>query len=179
MVYLLISAAVIVVDQIVKRLVRTSMIPGDSIRVIGDFFKIEYVRNSGVAFGMFAGKKGIIIVVPLIVLAVVLIFILTHKYTNKLVKYAIVLIASGGISNMIDRMTEGSVTDMFSFSFFPPVFNVADIAVTLGCALLIVYVLFGEQISAKMAERSRGRSGGGKKRSSTGKKRKTAERKRS
>ncbi|MGN0709956.1 MAG: signal peptidase II [Anaerovoracaceae bacterium] len=166
MVYLIVSAAVIVIDQIVKRLVRSSMIPGDSIRVLGDFFRLEYVRNSGVAFGMFAGKKSVLVIVPLIIIAAALVFILTHKYTNKLVKYALVLIVSGGVSNMIDRIAEGSVTDMFSLSFFPPVFNVADIAVTLGCALLIVYVLFGEHLAAKAASGSRrsGRSGSRKKR---------------
>ena len=71
----------------------------------------------------------------------ILIFILKHRKSAKLLKFSLTLIASGGRGNCIDRMFMGYVTDMFDFSIFPPVFNIADIAVTLGCILVIVYVL--------------------------------------
>ena len=57
-------------------------------------------------------------------------------------KVALLCIIAGGIGNLIDRFLLGYVTDMLSFSIFPPVFNIADIAVCLGCGILIVYVLF-------------------------------------
>lgn len=158
MIYLIIMAAVIAADQIVKSIVRANMVPGDSISVIGDFFKIEYVRNAGAAFGILSNKREVLIVVPLVVMIVALIVILRSNFTNKVVKYALVLVISGGLSNLYDRISMGSVTDMLSFSIFPPVFNIADIAVTCGCALLVIYVLFGEKIGrSSRANRSRSR----------------------
>ena len=50
------------------------------------------------------------------------------------------MVIAGGMGNLIDRIVFGFVTDMISLSFFPPVFNVADIAVTLGCVILIIYI---------------------------------------
>ncbi|MDD6154035.1 MAG: signal peptidase II [Eubacteriales bacterium] len=143
----MILAAVIAVDQLVKIAVRANMMPGDTISVIGSFFKLAYVRNPGAAFGMFADNKAFLIGVPAAIMAAALIFILKSRYTNKLAKYALIMIIGGGFSNLIDRVIFGSVTDMFSFSIFPPVFNVADIAVCAGCALLVVYILFGEKIT--------------------------------
>ena len=57
-------------------------------------------------------------------------------------KVALLCIIAGGIGNLIDRFLFGYVTDMISFSIFPPVFNIADISVVCGCGLLIIYVLF-------------------------------------
>jgi len=55
------------------------------------------------------------------------------------------MIIAGGIGNLIDRMVFGWVTDMLDFSIFPPVFNVADIGVTLGCGMFVLYILMEER----------------------------------
>ena len=64
------------------------------------------------------------------------------KSEGAMFKVALLCIIAGGIGNLIDRFFLGYVTDMLSFSIFPPVFNIADIAVCLGCGILIIYVLF-------------------------------------
>lgn len=147
MIYVLIGVLVVACDQAVKYLTRTMMRPGQSISVIGSFFRITYVKNSGAALGMLEGHRTILLIVPAVVIAAALLFIFLDRYAHPIVKLAVILIASGGVGNLIDRAAFGVVTDMFSFSIFPPVFNVADIAVTVGCALILVYVLFGEKLA--------------------------------
>ena len=141
MIYLLIAAFTVIADQIFKFYIRTEMYLGQSKSIIGDFFRLTYVRNDGAAFGLFSGQHRLLILIPLAIMVCILIFILKHRKSAKLLKFSLTLIASGGIGNCIDRMFMGYVTVMFDFSIFPPVFNIADIAVTLGCILVIVYVL--------------------------------------
>ena len=68
-----------------------------------------------------------------------------HGARDVLEKVSLTLIASGGAGNIIDRLLFGQVTDMISFSIFPPVFNVADIAVTCGCGLFVLSLLVDER----------------------------------
>ena len=76
-------------------------------------------------------------------LAIILgIYAITRLYrNNKIIFLAVSMVIAGGIGNLIDRIFFGFVTDMISLSFFPPVFNVADISVTLGCIILIIYII--------------------------------------
>lgn len=143
MVYILISIAVIALDQATKMMIRE--IPLDAeYRIIGDFLRIVHVENSGAAFGMFQGSTKLLLVLPAVIIAAAVFVLLKypgHGRTGAAEKTALCLIVSGGIGNIIDRLVFGHVTDMISFSIFPPVFNVADIAVTLGCGLLMLSLL--------------------------------------
>lgn len=144
MIYVLIGVIVIVLDQLTKYLVR-GMADGEVIHVIGDFLRIVHVENSGAAFGMFAGNRRFLLIFPAILIAGAIYMIskdMGSGLKGKLFKISFALIASGGIGNMIDRFLCGHVTDMISFSIFPPVFNVADIAVTCGCGLMVFCLLF-------------------------------------
>lgn len=147
MIYILISIVVIALDQLTKVMIRT--MPMDyEYRIIGDFLKIVHVENSGAAFGLFAGDTKFLLIFPAAVIAAAVVFILNDKdgsLAGMIQKVSLTLIASGGVGNMIDRFLFGHVTDMISFSIFPPVFNVADIAVTCGCAMLVLSLIFGEK----------------------------------
>ena len=146
-IYPLIAAAVIIIDQLTKYAVRSSMVPGDRIPVIGNWMSIFYVQNTGTAFSMFEGNKFVTIVLTSVLIIVCLIFIVKEASSGQtLVPALVTLIAAGGVSNMIDRLTLGFVTDMISCGNFA-VFNVADIAVTCGCALtmIAVFVLYKEE----------------------------------
>ncbi len=147
MAYLLTAVVIIVLDQSVKFLVRANLAPGEFIDIIGSFFRITCSYNKGAALGLFSGKSVMLTVIPLVLIIVILLFVFLNRYTHPLVKYALTMIAAGGAGNMVDRIVYGQVTDMFSFSIFPPVFNVADIAVTSGAVILVVYILFGEKIN--------------------------------
>jgi signal peptidase II len=70
---------------------------------------------------------------------------------------SLVLIISGGVGNLIDRVTMGFVTDLFDFRIFP-VFNVADIAICTGCFFLVLYVLFFDGKEGEKDERKQGAS---------------------
>ena len=133
---------IIVLDQISKFAVRSSMSPGDSVPVIGNFFRITYFRNEGAAFSSLVGYRGFLIGFAGIATVAALVFLIMYHGRSKLLDWSLALIIAGGIGNLIDRIVLGYVTDMISFSIFPPIFNVADIAITVGCFLMIIFVLF-------------------------------------
>ena len=144
--YYLFSCLLIAADQISKLLVRMCMYQGESISVLGDFFRLTYIQNRGAAFSLFAGRRVLLVAVPFAVIAAAL-FILHRKKGEHFSLYlSWAMIIGGGIGNLIDRIFLGYVTDMLDFSIFPPVFNVADIGVTLGCALFMLYVLAGDKL---------------------------------
>ena len=155
MLYIIITALIIGVDQVVKYLVRSNMVPGDSISVIGDFFQIEYVVNKGAAFGILSGNHRLLILIPVVVIVISVCLLFSKKDIGRFAKISVVMIMAGGAGNLIDRAMAGQVTDMFAFSIFPPVFNVADIAVTVGAFFLIIDVLFGEAIREKARRKRR------------------------
>lgn len=147
--YFLTGGAVILVDQAVKYAVRQIFQPGDSVQVLGDFFRLTYIQNEGAAWGMMAGKQTFLILLTMVVIIGAIWYMHHEPNMSWLGKLPITMIAAGGIGNLIDRVILRYVTDMFDFSIFPPVFNVADISVTCGCALLIFYVIWGENLEKR------------------------------
>ena len=140
-VYLLIAAAWTALDQVTKHLVRASMKPGDSIPLIGEWLRILYVRNTGTAFSMFAGNKLVTIALTSILIIVCLFYVVYEaRKGSQVVACLMTLVIAGGLSNLVDRLMLGYVTDMISCWSFA-VFNVADIGVTCGCFLTIIAVL--------------------------------------
>ena len=140
--YPLAAAFVIASDQITKYLVRANMQPGDKIPVIGDWMNIYYVQNTGTAFSMFEGNKFITIVLTSVLIVACVTFAFSEARSgNKATSILLTLIAAGGASNMIDRVSLGFVTDMISCGSFA-VFNVADIFVTCSCVLMALVVFF-------------------------------------
>ena len=131
----------IVLDQLSKYAVRQSMQPGDKIPVIGNWMSIYYVQNTGTAFSMFEGNKLITVVLTSVLIIVCTGYAIYEiRGGRSLTALLLTLIAAGGASNMIDRLSLGFVTDMISCGSFA-VFNIADIFVTCGCILLAVIIL--------------------------------------
>ena len=131
---------VILFDQIVKVLVRNAFEPWESIDVLGRFFGLTYVQNTGAAFSMLSGSTAILILIPLAAVVLGIWYMEKHHTEHWSFYLSLSLIIGGGVSNMIDRAVFGFVTDMFDFHFWP-VFNVADIAICVGCGILIIYIL--------------------------------------
>ena len=137
-IYPLIGAAVIALDQLTKYLVRSNMQPGDRIPVIGDWMSIYYVQNTGTAFSMFRGNQFVTIFLTSALIIMCIIFIVKEARDGQtLLSVLFTFVAAGGISNMIDRLVLGFVTDMISCGTFA-VFNVADIGVTCGCIVTMI-----------------------------------------
>ncbi len=139
---ILLVIAIVACDQLSKYAIRSLFNVNESVSVFGNFFELRYIQNDGAAFSSFAGKQAFLIAVSIIAIIGAAFFLRKMKSEGAMFKVALLCIIAGGIGNLIDRFLLGYVTDMLSFSIFPPVFNIADIAVCLGCGILIIYVLF-------------------------------------
>lgn len=140
---------IIVLDQIIKVLIRNTMYIGESLPVIKEVFHITYVQNRGGAFSILSGQGLILTVVPLAAIIFAIWYMEKHLSEHWSLFLSLSLIIGGGIGNLIDRILLGFVTDMIDFWFFP-VFNIADIAVCVGAGFLILYTLiFSEDDAAK------------------------------
>ena len=131
-------------DQITKLLVMSHFTKGQSIHVINGLLDFTYVQNKGAAFGMLAGQRWIFMVITALIMAAVVYGWVKGMFDHLTGKIAAVLILSGGIGNMIDRVRLGYVVDFIDISplFSFAVFNVADCCVTVGAVLLMVFILF-------------------------------------
>jgi signal peptidase II len=184
---LFLTLAVIVVDQISKFYIKGISIPflnikfegmhfGESISVIGDFFRITFTENPGMAFGFDPGSdfKLFISVFSLVASIGLLIYLFTIRKKSLSLKIAIALILGGAVGNVIDRMFYGmiydyaplfygKVVDFFDFDFFNftifgrsydrwPIFNIADAAVSIGVLILLVFYKHHEAEDKKLRE---------------------------
>lgn len=132
---------ILLVDFYTKYIVRNDVRFIKGVPIIPNLLSLIYVKNEGAAFSMLSGYRIALIIISS--LAIILgIYAITRLYRdNKIIFLAVSMVIAGGIGNLIDRIFFGFVTDMISLSFFPPVFNVADISVTLGCIILIIYII--------------------------------------
>ena len=133
------AAAVVVLDQIAKAIVRSEIAAGEKRDLLAGIDLVN-VRNSGVAFGFLAGGGALLVVGTAVALLALVFFFATHT-GRPLVWLPTGLLVGGAVGNLIDRAREGSVTDFVKFPHFPA-FNVADTAITFGVVALI-YVLEG------------------------------------
>ena len=134
----------VLIDQVSKLLVVNYL--SDKIVLINNFFSLDYVKNTGAAFGFFSGNIFFLVLITL-ALIIYLIYELKQNIDKKFNLVFIILIISGAIGNLIDRVFRGFVVDFISFILFNsqmPVFNIADIFVTCGVAGLI-FVIFKEE----------------------------------
>lgn len=142
MIYPIIAVLIIACDQLSKYAVRSSMQPGERIEILGRWFSICYVRNTGAAFSMFQGNRFVtVILTSLLIVGCIGYAVKLAGQGKKLFPLLLTCIAAGGVSNMIDRLTLGFVTDMISCGSFA-IFNLADIFITCGCILMMIAVLF-------------------------------------
>lgn len=140
-----IAIIIILSDQALKILIRHNIEEGSHIEVIGDFFRLTHYENNGAAFSSLSGYSAVLIIIPIVVIAAIFIFIIKKKTFSLLGKIALGLVLGGAVGNLIDRVLYGQVTDMFSFSIFPAIFNIADIAVVLGYVIGFVVILLDER----------------------------------
>lgn len=145
MAYILTIIALIVIDQISKYLALNNLANIGSIPIIENIFHLTYVENRGAAFGMFQNNQIVFIIVALVA-SIVGLYYIYKKKLNLLGNISIVLIISGAIGNLIDRVRLGFVVDYFDFRFiWDYVFNVADIFVVVGTILLCIYIIVFEK----------------------------------
>lgn len=145
MLYELIIILLIGIDQLSKVWALKSLKEIGSIPIIQNVFHLTYVENRGAAFGMLQNNQTIFIIVALAASVFGLYYLHTKK-VNILGRAGIILIISGAIGNLIDRVRLGFVVDYFDFRFiWEYVFNVADVFVVLGTIMLCVYIIFFDE----------------------------------
>ncbi len=141
---LLIALVVILTDQLTKAWIRANLAPGESLFQIG-FFRIDHVRNTGAAFGLFPNHSGLLTGVSVVgSTAIFSLAIFAHRIPflrQKLTATALGLVLAGTGGNLIDRMFIGYVTDFLDFTYWPA-FNVADSAISVGVLLFAYALLF-------------------------------------
>lgn len=152
------AAAVIAADQWIKRWVAGALVYGEPREVL-PFLNLKYVLNPGSAFGFLAGADPVARMIFFSVIGLAAVFVIAilaarAKTRTGLAAYALVL--AGAVGNFIDRIREGSVTDFIdlhagALHWF--VFNVADIAIAAGVALLMIEVFFLQPPAARKAAR--------------------------
>lgn len=143
--YLFLSLAVLVLDQWTKWLVEFHLPHSVSHPVVPGFLNLTHVKNTGVAFGLFAsrgadGGAWILVVMGLAALAAVLLYFRLAPASNRLLLVSLALIVGGAVGNLVDRLASGAVTDfvdVYAGTYHWPAFNVADSAITIGIALMI------------------------------------------
>ncbi len=132
-------------DQLTKYLVVANMELYESIDIIPGVFRFTYIQNTGAAFGSFDDQRWIFMLLSSIMIIGILVYIFWKRPREKLFLSALILVVSGGIGNMIDRIFLGYVIDFIDFCAFPRlwkwVFNVADSFVCIGAGILILWLI--------------------------------------
>ena len=151
----IISAVMLIIDRITKVLVQNTLaISGDNPPIIKGLLSLYYTENTGAGFSMLLGRTGFLIAFTIIVMALIVVMLVKGIFKHKLTDWGFCLVLSGGIGNLIDRVfNDGAVVDFIKTDFIDfPIFNVADICVTVGAVLIILYFvvdLVNEQKNSK------------------------------
>lgn len=137
--------ALLFLDQLTKQAAQQMLQGKDAFPLIAGIFELRYLENKGSAFGMLQGQRGLFIM-----MAVLMLFFIPYIYykiplTKRFwyLRVIAVLFLSGAVGNAVDRIRYGYVIDFFYFSLIDfPIFNVADIYVTVSTFLLMILILF-------------------------------------
>jgi len=137
------SAIIIIMDQFTKLLIKHFMVERESIAVIGEILRLTYIKNPGMAFGIQIGGKLFYTIFASIASVVILVYLFRLRPENFWARFALATILGGAIGNLIDRFIYGDVVDFIDIRIIHwPVFNFADIAISVGMIILIAIVIF-------------------------------------
>ncbi|HHT69588.1 MAG TPA: signal peptidase II [Firmicutes bacterium] len=137
--YVVVACLIFLADRLSKYLVMANMTEGQSIPLIPPFLYVTYVQNRGAAFGFLQGQVALLSAIAV----VCLLFIITQwnkiMAKSSFVRWGVLIALAGAIGNLLDRLRWGAVIDFLDIRIF--IFNVADVAIVLGVALLFWEVL--------------------------------------
>jgi signal peptidase II len=142
-------AAIVLVDQASKQLIHHSLRLYQSLPIIDGFFNLTYVRNTGAAFGIFAGsaeiyRRPFLIAVSIIAIGVIVMMVRRLSAKNIGLATALSFILGGAIGNLIDRVLHGEVIDFLDCYwgiYHWPAFNIADSFITVGVTITLIILL--------------------------------------
>ena len=146
---------VFLADQSLKRHIEGSMRLGESTSLIPDVLRLTHIENAGGAFGILDGRGGLLLLGSVIAVAFVL-WMLLQGPPDRVTTLGCGLILGGAAGNLLDRLTEGVVTDYLDLEFWPleawPVFNAADATIVFGVLVLLLAARRPEKASRRSAK---------------------------
>ncbi|WP_423189240.1 signal peptidase II [Alkalibacterium sp. f15] len=143
--YYIIALIIIGIDQLTKYLTVANIPLHETREVIPSILSFTYHQNTGAAWSILEGQMIFFYIVTLIVVGVIIYYLHSYGKNDKLFAFSLSLILGGAIGNFIDRLIHQFVVDMVRLEFIDfPIFNVADMALTVGVGLMILYLILDE-----------------------------------
>lgn len=153
-IYILIAAAVIAADRWSKVWISANAALGETFAQI-PLFNFVYVRNEGAAFSIMSGRMGILSIISIAFCIFVIGYFIIKRPQKKLWCIALVLMFAGALGNAWDRVVYGYVIDFIQTNFINfAVFNIADISITIGAALMVIYAVFFDKADTQISDKS-------------------------
>jgi len=142
-----IAVAALAADQLTKHVVASRLALDDDVRVLGPL-SIHHVQNSGIAFGLFSSATPVVIVLTGLAVAWMLAFFARSGARHPLLPVSLGLVIGGSLSNLIDRVRLGHVTDFLDLKYWPA-FNLADSFIVIGVAALLLALVAADRSAAR------------------------------
>ncbi|CUS26221.1 lipoprotein signal peptidase [Paucilactobacillus oligofermentans DSM 15707 = LMG 22743] len=145
--YGLIIVLLVIGDQSLKYWITNNIQLGAVDTLIPGIISLTNLRNIGAAWSILEGQQWFFIVISIIAIGLILFFLWRYRNNWKF-SWPLVLILAGTIGNFIDRIKMGYVVDMFQLDFINfPIFNIADMCLTVGVVLMIIAILFEDEVT--------------------------------
>jgi signal peptidase II len=146
----LVAVAAVLADQVTKHIVTSTLALDDSVHVVGPL-SIHHVQNSGIAFGFFSSATAVVTVVTSVAVIWMIWFFARSGGRHPVLPAALGLLIGGSLSNLVDRVRLGHVTDFIDFRYWPA-FNLADSFICIGVVILLL-ALFAVDRAPKPPQR--------------------------
>ncbi len=141
--FLLLTILWVLADQLVKQWTQLNLGLHETQAFLPGVLELTYVQNTGAAFSLFSQHTWLLALISGIASLALLTLLVMDYFPHTMARISMALLLGGALGNCIDRVFLGYVVDMFSTTFVRfAIFNVADIGVTIGGVLLLVYILF-------------------------------------
>jgi signal peptidase II len=138
-----VALAALAADQLTKSIVTSELGLNEEAQVIGPF-SIHHVQNSGIAFGFFASATSLVILLTAVAVIWMIYFFARSGSRHTVLPVALGLVIGGSISNLVDRVRLGHVTDFLDFKYWPA-FNLADSFIVVGVAILLLALVAADR----------------------------------
>lgn len=156
--FVAIAIGTFIADRVTKILVEDRLRLGEHVDVLGDAFGLRHIRNRGIAFGLFSDAGSLVVIGTLVVGVLLFVFMLRVEPSDLLTICGGGCITGGAMGNLVDRVQRGYVIDFLHVPRWPT-FNIADVSITIGVALVLLAQLLAfraEGVAVRERERSTG-----------------------
>ncbi|MCD8390788.1 MAG: signal peptidase II [Firmicutes bacterium] len=155
MIYIIAAVIITAADFAVKQFVLNNVALGETFGSLAGLVDFTYVQNTGAAFSILEGKMIFLSALSVLFCAAVAVYALKARPKHPLLKTALALMFSGALGNAVDRVFYGFVVDFIRVKFIDfLVFNIADMAITIGAALIVIYFIFFDADGKKQKKES-------------------------